>query len=249
MNLPPELIDEIIRNLASDVRSLRNCSLVARSWTYPSRKWLFKYVLVSKDTQQLWLSRISPTNVGLLRNIRSFTYVFDPCNGRTRTTHYLIDPLCPYLPSFRRLRRLGLHSALLGVEVPQKIGLFSAFQHSLSSLSFNGCRVTPSALITLINHFPLLARLALRHLTCEADGEPIPELSRPLRGTLRITNCRTLDLALFDKLSNPPPELGRLILRQVQLSDFYECIVGAQGGSVKYLKMDGHGVRGRERTS
>ena len=79
MDLPQELIDKITCNLASDIPSLHSCSLVAKSWIHPSRRWLFKDVLISAYSHQRWLDRISPANVELLRNIRSFTYISD-CN-------------------------------------------------------------------------------------------------------------------------------------------------------------------------
>lgn len=248
MGLPQELIDEVIRNLASDTRSLRSCSLVARSWTYPSRKWLFNNIILSKRTHQLWLDRISPRNVDLLHNVRAFVYVLDTNNLRKGTTPYRIDSLYSYLPSLHSLGRLGLYYTSLGPEVPQNIGLFSALQLSLSSLSLSGCRVTSSALITLINCFPLLTYLALRRLIYEADDEPAPHLSRSLRGTLSITGCKAQDRALFNRLSNPAPELDQLVLRQVHPLAFYDCIVGAHGGSVRRLKM-GCGSTGQECTS
>lgn len=238
MSLPPELIDEIIRYHASDVRSLRSCSLVARSWTYPSRRWLFEEVLISRKNLQRWLDRISARNVELLCNVRAFTYVYDKTvwNG---ITPYRIDTLYRYLSSFHRLKRLGLTSMFLGPEVPQQIGLFSPFQHSLSSLTLLGCHVTSSAFVTLINYFPLLVYLSLQSLTYEANGEHIPQLSRPLRGILAITDCRTQDQALFNRLSNPPPELEELTLSGVHMPIFYDCIVRAHGGSVRRLIMSG----------
>lgn len=238
MNLPPELIDEIIRYLASDVLALRRCSLVAKSWTHPSRKWLFKEVRICRKTHQMWLDTISARNVELLRNVRDFTYVLDN-TVRNGITPYRIDSLYRYLPSFRRLERLGLSSMFLGPEVPQQIGIFSPFQHTLSSLIISSCYITSTALVTLINYFPLLAHLNLQTLTHEVNGEPVPQLSRPLRGTLNIVCCKTRDLALFDNLSNPPPELDELVLYHVHMPIFYNCFIGARGGSTRRLKLSG----------
>ena len=52
MELPQELIDEIIDHIdpCDDKRSLRNCSLVARSWRFASQKSLFKVVEISEGT-------------------------------------------------------------------------------------------------------------------------------------------------------------------------------------------------------
>ena len=236
MDLPQEVIDEITCNFASDRQSLHSCSLVAKSWIYPSRRWLFKDVLISTYTHQRWLDRISPTNIELLRNIRSFTYMSD-CNVRSGDPPYHIDSFHRYLSSLCRLERLGLQSVSLGPDVPQKIDLFSTFQHTLSSLYLSRCHVTSSALITLVNYFPLLANLEILFVDYVVGGEPAPQLSRPLCGRLDIAYCRREARVLFDQLSNPPPELDELVLDWVDVPTFYDSILGVHGGSVKRLKM------------
>jgi len=250
MNLPPELLDEIICNLASDVSSLRRCSLVAKSWVHPSRKWLFKDIFISKDAHRRCLGGILPEDVELLRGVRSFTYIFDRSawfNWNTTPSQYRIDSLRHYLPSLHCLNDLGLIYIFLGPEVPQQIRLFSAFQHTLRSLSIGCCHTTPNALITLINYSPLLINLDLRRLTYEGDGGPALQLSRPLRGKLTVADCETKDQVLFKRLSDPPLELDELLLFRVNAPIFYEDVIGAHGGSVKRLKMS-HCIRGQERT-
>jgi len=128
----------------------------------------------------------------------------------------------------------------LGPEVLQQIELFSAFQHTLTSLHLTGCCVTSSALITTINYFPDLMDLKLYSLTYEVDGSLAPPLSRPLRGKLYIGGARTQDRALFNKLSYPPPELDELRFSGVHVPLFYDCILGAHGGSVKRLVLRGY---------
>ena len=246
MSLPPELIQEVICNLASDVQSLRSCSLVAKSWIHPSRKWLFKDVSISRDTDQRWLDRISPGDVELLRNVRSFRYTSDS-NVWVGVTLHSINSLHRYLPSLCRLESLGLSSLSLVSDAPGQIGLFSAFQHTLSSLNITCCHTTSSALITIINYFPLLTDLSLQALLFAVGGESAPPLSRPLRGRLAITECKTNNRALFDKLSNPPPELDELTLCRVDMPTFYDAILGVRGGTVRRLKMFGN-IRWRKRT-
>ena len=247
MNLPPELIYEVICNLASDVQSLRSCSLVAKSWAHPSRKWIFKDVSVSGDTHQRWLDRISPGDVELLRNVRSFRYTSDS-KVWVGVTLYRIDSLQHYLPSLCCLESLGLSSMSLVPDAPGQIGLFSAFQHTLSSLSITCCHTTSSALITIVSYFPLLSNLRLQSLLFAPGGESAPPLSRPLRGRLAIAECNINARALFDKLSDPPPELDELALCRVDMPSFYDAILGAHGGSVKRLKMISN-IHWRKRTS
>jgi len=160
-------------------------------------------------------------------------------------TPYRIDSLCHYLPSLHHLKSLGLSSMHLGPDVPRKIGLFSAFQHTLSSLCLSTCHVTSGALITLINYFPPLANLELQSLTYVADHEPVPRLSRPLRGRLDIADCKTSSRALFENLSDPPAELNELTLRGVYMPTFYDTIFEARRGSVERLEMIGYASWGQ----
>ena len=247
MTLPLELIDEIIRYLAFDIWSLRRCSLVAKPWAHLCRRWLFQDVVVTRKTHQSWLDRISPRDVELLRNIRSFTYISDPSVWNA-ITPYRIDSLHRYMHALCRLKFLELSSMFLGPEVLQQIELFSAFQHTLTSLYLAGCCVTSSALITTINYFPGIMDLNLHSLTYEVDGSLAPPLSRPLRGKLYIGKARTQDRALFNKLSNPPPELDELCFCGVHMPLFYDCILGAHGGSVKRLILE-DGISGTTRMS
>jgi len=237
MNLPQELIEEIIYDLTSDVQSLQSCSLVAKSWAYPSRKWLFEAVILSRRTYQRWMDRIPPENIELLRNVRSFGFLSD---GRMvdGVTPNCIDFLHRYLPSLHHLENLGLQHLFLGPDIPQKIGLFSAFQQTLSSLSLGRCDATSDALITIINYFPLLANLDFQTLIDRWGHPPVAQLSQPLRGRLVVADCISDDRTLFDGLSSPSPKLDELVLRHVDVPIFYDCIVGVHGGSVKHLEMD-----------
>lgn len=86
MHLPQELLEEILSYLPlddeQDEQSLRNCSVVARSWVNPSRRRLFKMVGIRNEGIQLWLANVPSTNEGLLQHVRSFSYIIDPTNQR-----------------------------------------------------------------------------------------------------------------------------------------------------------------------
>ncbi|KAF9645701.1 hypothetical protein BDM02DRAFT_471983 [Thelephora ganbajun] len=238
MPLPLELIDEIIRYLVHDTKSLRSCSLVAKSWIHLCRKWLFKDVTITSGTQQQWLDRISPTNVEILCNVRSFTCSYDPSVWRGITPHR-IDSLYHYFSAFSHLEALRLFYVFLGPDVPRQIGLYSAFLPTLTSLSIHRASVTSSALIALINYFPGLINLDLCSIGHKPDLLPVPRLSRPLRGRLFIDHCSHIDRALFEELTIPPPQLDKLSLRSVIIPTFYDYIIGTRGGSVKHLQLLG----------
>ena len=205
--IPQELIDEIIGHIPScdcneqDQHSLRNCSLVAKSWTNPSRKRLFRTVEIRGTTFQSWLDTIPPANTELLRHVRSLSYI--TCAALPGTG--CVDVLRDYLPSFRRLHHLTLSSMHIpSSDISQQIEIFSAFRHSLSRLSLQYCTVTISALVVLINFFPGLDHLDLCNVLHEADGEPPSPLCRPFIRKLRISRFYEDGLGILNQL----PELG-----------------------------------------
>jgi len=175
MNLPPELLDEIIDHI-SDEQSLRNCSLVAKSWVYPSRRQIFEFVDIWRDGPlYMWLDAISPTNIGVLQHVRSVQ-----CRSYLHpdSPHPPAGFLHDYWPSFHHLERLAFSSGFLPPYT--QIPIFSAFRHSLLSLSLRSCGVRIDGLVTLVDYFPNLAHLELVSLCHMAGGFPA-RFSRPLQ--------------------------------------------------------------------
>jgi hypothetical protein len=192
MNLPPELLDEIIGHLPiNNQQKLRDCSLVAKSWIYPSQKRLFKSVEIEPRNLSSWQDSISRTNVVLLGHVRILRY---------EASELAHCALRHYFPSFRQLRHLTLVSTRLS-SLPQQIELFSAFQHTLSAICLRNCSIPGNAFVTLINHFPHLVRLGLRSLDfCKEDG-PILPLSRLLLKRLYVSALSTESLDFLGELS------------------------------------------------
>ena len=238
MSLPPELIDEIIQHLPLDKpQTLRNCSLVAKSWVYRSQKRLFQTVSISKSTRSSWVDRISPANLELLHHVRSLTYTIDP-TARLRFPAHHIDSLDDYLPSFHNLESLVLSSMDLQSDIPQQVENFAAFRLTLSSLSLWDCYLSPCALITIVNCFPDIVDLQLRALMHTEDHEPIPPLSRPLRGKFSVLAFRSHDLPVLNRLSDLPPELDELVIDgSAQVAIGHDHIVATYAGSVKRLRL------------
>ena len=205
MDLPPELLDEIISHIPShDKKSFRNCSLVAKSWIYPSRRRLFEFVDIWEDAHlKSWLGTIPPTNIEVLQHVRSLLCNCQlaerpdsPCGFDYHLRHYS--------PSLRQLERLTI---ILGrLTSPTHIGMPSAFQYTLSYLCLWGCRVTVSTLATIVNYFPSLTHLDLVSLSHETDDQPIPPFSRPLRHLTITESLNTGSLNLLDQLMDQRPQ-------------------------------------------
>jgi len=197
MDLPQELLEEIISYLPlddeQDEQSLRNCSLVARSWVGPSRRRLFETVEIREENLQLWLANIPSTNEVLLQHVRSLTYVIDDiewsfsaglkCANSGEIYHP--DIFQDYLPSFNQLRHLRLSSIRF---TSQQVNIFSAFRHTLSRLTLDHCIVTVSALVTIINYISSLDRLDIYSVVSPEDNDEPTPLSRPVP-KLHIADC------------------------------------------------------------
>jgi hypothetical protein len=244
MSLPQELFDEILSHLPlddeQDKRALQNYSLVAKSWTNPSRRRLFKTVEIREAILQSWLGNILPADNGLLQHVRSLSYITNIGVRRSGfQLEYRVDVLRDYFPFLHQLRHLSLSSMHLPSSISQELQMFSAFRHTLSRLSLKYCKVTISALVALINRFPSLNHLDLSHVS-KVDGGPAPPLSRPLIGQLRISGFHQDILDLLDQLSG----LGSVSFDDIVLTQYpwprvqnLERIVNAVGVNVKRLRL------------
>ena len=138
MTLPFELVDEIITHLQHDKRALQNCSLVAKSWTYPSQKLLFASIVL---TPEIYKKRQEngPPSSAVLQHVRTLTChrfsLFGVLQG-------------DFLKSLHRLQDLALYGRVhIDPIAPNQ---FLAFQDTLSSLTLYRVSLTRSTFICLI---------------------------------------------------------------------------------------------------
>ena len=239
MDLPQELIDEIINHIPpNDRKSHHSCSLVAKLWVYPSRRRIFKAIDLSEATRlKLWLDKIPPTNLKILQHVRLLQYQtpqpFDPL-------HPSADPLHDYLPSFQRLE--GLSFFLGFIPSPTQIKGYTAFQHTISHLSLRSCSVTASALVTSVNYFPNLAHLELVDLNHYVDVQPVPPFSRPLQ-RLSVTEFYADDsLGLVDQLMELCLQCEEVAIRMYWFPSpsLAQRIIDGVWASVKCLNLGSH---------
>ncbi|KAF9645589.1 hypothetical protein BDM02DRAFT_3120001 [Thelephora ganbajun] len=232
MHLPEELLDEIFSHLPpDDKRSLRNCSLVSKSWLQPSQRLLFAHVVIESITYQLWLDNISPTNTGLLRHVRSLAY-YDRGYGGIGS-RYGIYALRDYLPSFFQLQRLVLYDVRIEPTIHEHFEWFSAFRHTLSSLSLRQSSITWSAFIALVGYFPNLRDLHIFRMWFRKDDRPVPCLPHALRGRLSVSFGTVMGFP-FDRLVGL-----KLEYEELEMDEMYEArLVAAVERTLKHLKID-----------
>ena len=203
-DLPEEVLDEILGHLPSgDMQSFQNCSLVAKSWIYPSRRRLLEVVGTLKEPALWsWLNDVSSGNVELLQHVRYLSVRIDP-SLRIRPG-ICVNPPRVDTPFFPCLKTLVLYSGC--PPSIARLGVSLAPQHTLESLRLYRCRVTISTLATLINHFPNLVHLRLCGIIDGVDDKPIPPLCRPLR-ILSVNEPDSLDKpGILDQLMQLRPQ-------------------------------------------
>ncbi|KAF9645196.1 hypothetical protein BDM02DRAFT_684340 [Thelephora ganbajun] len=244
MNLPPELLDEIIGRLPpEDKRSLRNCSLVAKSWIHPSRRRLFETLDVLREKNlRLWMKNIPLQNAELFHHVHSLSCRIDasPHGWSDDCGRFLYNDF----PLFPQLRNLVLRSGRLKSITRFRFRVPLTFRHTLEYLSLHRCRATISTLVTLINYFPNLVHLNLDHLNLddiyhEVDNQPAPPLSRPLR-KLSITELDTSDdLGILDQLLGLRLQCEEVILMidAHAAPSLTQRVIDGVEVSVKYLKL------------
>ena len=177
MALPPELVDEILTQLQDDKQTLLNCSLIAKSWAYPSQKLLHDWHLCFiPETYRTWQETASPTRMELLPRVRSLTYRnFDSLHPFRRD----------HLKSFHRLQKITLRDISLNIQ-SDIINYLPASQNTLSSLYLANVSIYNTALVDLINHFPNLRDLHLDQLYIPHTRHTAPPFRSP-RGKLCLT--------------------------------------------------------------
>jgi hypothetical protein len=228
MKLPMELLDEILDYIAT--LSLRSCSLVTKSWTSPCQKRLFKDVEIHPGNLQRWLDDISPENVELLGCVHALTYkeYVSPKSGTTGPAHHALRE---YLPSFRTLRHLILHSHISSL--PQPLEICSAFQNTLSDITLVFCSITKCEFVALVNYFPNLMHLHLRYIKYLKEDKSIPPLSRLHFKNIRVIQLSEGGLDLIEELSR----LG-LQFEEVVISEWDPLrVVDAFGENAKCLRL------------
>ena len=237
IDLPQELLDEIIGHLSTHAPSLRNCSLVAKSWLYPSRSHLFDVVNVQHvNTLKSWWSNISPENTELLQHVRLLHCRMPNPSSSSFSLANCVNFLTEYSSSLRQLKHLSLTSGCISSF--NQFGTPSAFQHTLAALVLVDCGVTINILATLVNYFYNLVHLNLVNLQYLVDAQPASPLSRPLR-KLSVGDFHPVcNLVLIDLLSGLQLQSEEVTIRSFLPSpSLAQRVINGVEASVRYLDL------------
>ena len=116
---------------------------------------------------------------------------------------------------------------------------YSAFRETLLNLNLQSFVTSFSAFVTLVDYFPNLTTLRLGSFTVKPDEEPVPTLSRPLRGRIHL-NCTSRNCAeFFDRLAKLDPGYEELELDSESRVEtkLVESVLRLCARTVKYLRL------------
>ena len=234
-SFPQELRDKVFGYISPDDKeTLRNCSLVAKSWKHTSQKRLFESVKTPPGNLQLWLERASRENVALLEHVRNLTCFQESC------TVWSIDPALKTplnnLQFLGQLRHFNL--GFTDISSPPEIG---SFKPALSCLTLTYCGISTDTLVAFINYFPDLEYLHLESLTC-----PVPKVPQtylvprpPLKQLYTDEGLESEKyLDLLDELSKLGLRFDQVFLKPTFRSyHSVNRVVRAFGAGTKYLRL------------
>ena len=147
MTLPPEILDEILEHIPTDIEGRQRlvaCALVATRWTRPSQRRLFSSVSINHGNYQRWINSVASSG----SKSHPLEYV-------CLLKHHFIEPI---EISYWMRNLHNVHSlAFFGIVI-KRIGegevhtCFSAFRETLTYLTLR--RVSDSARLLPQPHHP-----------------------------------------------------------------------------------------------
>jgi hypothetical protein len=209
MPLPPEIVDNIIDEVG-DLRTLKVCSRVAKSWVARSRTHLFRQVVLFSHRH--WQETMSVGDTSPARYTRSLTLAQgNITRGRWINTVNLHQFL-PHLKDFQNVERL-----ILDGWVPSRFSEgelkehFSHFGERLRSLGLSGEEMTSDSFLFLLGLLPNLEDLHLREPVVGTRTKPVFAVSPKLSGRLTI---RAYTSSIFSTLCKLPLRFREICLHE-----------------------------------
>lgn len=149
--VPQELVDEILDHLSKDTTTLRSCSLVAKSWIYPSRRHLFTTLFLTASDVAKWNKTFPNPDDSPAKHIRDLSFCY-------------IQPDVPIdfadrMPHFYNVQKLTLIGRV--ANDPSFISALGHLPPSTRSVEITFSKVLNAHIISVIQQLPNLDNLSL----------------------------------------------------------------------------------------
>ena len=192
LQIPTEIVYEILDDLHSDKFCLRSCALVSKSWTPYCRKHIFSRVTLDGPSGfKKWSNRVPPTPNGPHQHTRELIINNRDLEKEDNQSLEILPLFLQHFSLFTNVRDLVIECTA-NQQTIDNISLHRVFGHlfgTLRSLSIRGAFCSPQALISLVASFEHLERLDLEGIWFETSDIPrsLPE-QRAFGGTFRLVD-------------------------------------------------------------
>ena len=217
MLLPPEIIDHII-DFVKNHRTLRTCSLVAKSWVHRSRVNLFRDVVLFSHRRWQKAMPVGDASPAIYTRTLTLAQGSTPQNRWIHTDN--LYPFFSHLQDFKNVENL-----ILDGWIPRKFssgGLKKYFGHfgkCLRSLELAGERMEPDSFLVLLSLFPNLEDLSVKELFGREATSRVLTVSPKLSGRLTIR----IKMETFSTICMVPLRFREICLHEHQ-HDYQELI-------------------------
>ena len=211
--VPQELVSEVLDHLVNDTATLRSCSLVTRSWIYPSRRHLFNTILFTADEITKWNRSFPYPEDSPARLVRDLSFCF-------------MEPDVPIdfadrIPHFSNVRKLTL-IGLTAID-PGFIHALGQLPPSTRSVGITFSEVLTTHITSVMRQLPNLDDLSLMS---HKWGGPIPPgtgklIQCKLNGKLRLRR-QSAHQDLLNMLMEVPtgPQFAEVEIRDARMECF-----------------------------
>ena len=116
---------------------------------------------------------------------------------------------------------------------------FSAFRETLTDLTLALFVISFSAFVGLVGYFHNITTLQMVYFSVIPDERPVPQLSRPLRGKIRLRNIGRNFMEFFNRLANLDLEYEELVLESCSGMEtkLLESVLQLSTSAVKHLRL------------
>ena len=215
------------------------CALVAIWWTGPSQRRLFSSVDIHEVNYERWMNGavLSGSKTRLLGFVRSLSYL----RGFSYPMRDLVQDFGEYFSALRNLHSLTLFNTTVEHLSEEEFRTcFSAFRETLTCLSLDTIATKFSAFVALVGYFPNITSLKLNSFALEPDEGPVPSLTQPLRGKLRI-RVQVDSPEFFDRFAKLNLEYEELVLGRCCITLMETKSLGSalriSASTVKFLRL------------
>ena len=173
--IPQDIIDEILDHLATDsnLRSLRSCALVSKSWVQSCRPHLFRFVTFTSGNMERWITTFPALEESPAHHVRDLRVWVGGKRG-------VSDNLFEYTWWFSNAERMSL-VGYGGFTQPRIPSLWSLPQ-SISSLIVDTDSITLVQVRDVMAQLPNLDNLSLSGSLAAVDRRDLSGIGSVLRG-------------------------------------------------------------------